>query len=98
MDIRHPLQEFDVNFLHWADAIGMPVHLLLTKSDKLKRGPAQATLLQVQKRVSEALPTLDLTLQTFSATRHEGLRQLVTRLTEWLADESTAEPPASHAG
>ena len=34
MDIRHPLQEFDATMLNWATAAKMPVHILLTKSDK----------------------------------------------------------------
>ena len=41
MDIRHPLQEFDLQMLNWAAQAGLPVHILLTKSDKLKRGPAR---------------------------------------------------------
>ena len=39
MDIRHPLQEFDQQMLNWAAQAGLPVHILLTKADKLKRGP-----------------------------------------------------------
>jgi GTP-binding protein len=49
MDIRHPLSDFDVMMCDWALDVQMPVHILLTKSDKLKRGPAQSTRLQVQK-------------------------------------------------
>ena len=44
MDIRHPLQEFDRFMLDWSVESQMPVHILLTKADKLKRGPAKATL------------------------------------------------------
>jgi GTP-binding protein len=40
MDIRHPLKEFDNAMLDWARDAKMPIHILLTKSDKLKRGPA----------------------------------------------------------
>ena len=43
MDIRHPLTEPDRQMLSWAEAASMPVHILLTKADKLKRGPAQST-------------------------------------------------------
>ena len=37
MDVRHPLQEFDRLMLNWAHASHMPVHLLLTKADKIGR-------------------------------------------------------------
>ena len=50
-DIRHPLKEFDRMMIDWAVQSGLPLHLLLTKSDKLKRGAAQNTLLAVQKEL-----------------------------------------------
>ena len=49
MDIRHPLTEPDRQMLGWAVAASMPIHILLTKADKLKRGPAQSTLLSVRE-------------------------------------------------
>ena len=50
-DIRHPLKDFDRMMIDWAVQSGLPLHLLLTKSDKLKRGAAQNTLLAVQKEL-----------------------------------------------
>lgn len=47
MDIRHPMREFDQQMLSWCHAEEVPCHILLTKADKLKRGPAQSTLLKV---------------------------------------------------
>jgi len=78
MDIRHPLKPFDTQMLAWCNAAGLPCHVLLTKADKLKRGPAQATLMQVRRH----LPPL-ATAQVFSATRPDGLDDLVARLCEW---------------
>ena len=63
MDIRHPLKEFDNAMLDWARDAKMPIHILLTKSDKLKRGPAQSTLLKV-KAALKALGGL-ATVHTF---------------------------------
>ena len=42
MDIRHPMKEFDQMMVDWCAATGVPLHVLLTKSDKLKKGPAQS--------------------------------------------------------
>ncbi|MEC7294667.1 MAG: ribosome biogenesis GTP-binding protein YihA/YsxC, partial [Pseudomonadota bacterium] len=53
MDVRHPLTEFDQMMLDYADQRGMPVHILLTKADKLKRGPASAALQKVRSRLKE---------------------------------------------
>lgn len=84
MDIRHPLQEYDTLVLNWAIEVEMPVHLLLTKADKLKKGPAQNTLLQVRKTLKEAGVDDLVTAQTFSSLKNAGLDQLKQVLTGWL--------------
>lgn len=92
-DIRHPLKEFDRMMIDWAVQSDLPLHILLTKSDKLKRGAAQNILLAVQKEVA----TLDnVTLQLFSSLKNVGVDEAKTKLGEWLAspdmiDESPAE-------
>ncbi|MFB6261225.1 MAG: ribosome biogenesis GTP-binding protein YihA/YsxC, partial [Thiohalorhabdaceae bacterium] len=44
MDARRPMQEFDQQMLEWADHFDLPLLVLLTKADKLKRGPANQAL------------------------------------------------------
>lgn len=83
MDIRHPLQDFDRHLLHWAQQGALPVHVLLTKADKLNRGPAQAALLGVRRELARQGPTA-VTAQTFSAHSHNGVEALAGRLEEWL--------------
>lgn len=85
MDIRHPLQEFDTTMINWAVETEMPVHILLTKSDKLKRGAAKSTLLQVQKHLKEAQVDDLVSAQTFSSLKSEGLPELQRVLTRWLS-------------
>lgn len=85
MDIRHPLQSFDTTMLNWSVDTEMPVHILLTKSDKLNRGAARTTLLQVEKHLREAKVNDLVTVQTFSSLAKEGLDQLETVLSQWLA-------------
>src|SRR6056300_354839 len=53
MDVRHPLTDQDEQMIAWASAATMPVHVLLTKADKLKKGPAKSSLLGVQARLLE---------------------------------------------
>jgi len=81
MDVRHPLTEFDQQMLHWCNSVKMRVHILLTKADKLKKGPAKASLLQVQKAVSEYSL---VTIQLFSATKKTGLEQAQELILNWL--------------
>jgi GTP-binding protein len=87
MDSRHPLKEFDRQMLEWCAYKGMPVLVLLTKADKLKKGPAQSTLLQVQKAL-QALP--DVTVQLFSSLKNLGVREARQHICHWL--ELTGNP------
>lgn len=89
-DIRHPLTEFDRMMIQWAEDSQMPLHVLLTKADKLKRGPAKSTMLAVKK----ALKDFDgeVTVQTFSSLKKDGLDQLKLKMTDWLTREPTQAP------
>jgi len=79
MDARRPLTEFDRAMLGWAQAAGCPVHLLLTKADKLSRGAAAAALLGVRKEVGDTA-----TAQLFSALKSNGLEEARTMLDDYL--------------
>jgi GTP-binding protein len=92
MDVRHPLQAFDRQMLDWALAAAMPVHILLTKADKLKKGPATSTLLKLR---TELEPHRSLvSAQLFSALKHSGHEQLLAVLDEWLTTVDKKNPAA----
>ncbi len=84
MDCRHPLQPFDTMMLDWSINRGMPVHILLTKSDKLAKGPAKSTLLKVQKQFQDQP---QISAQLFSALKKEGIEELITQLNLWLYEQ-----------
>jgi GTP-binding protein len=84
MDVRHPLSEFDQTLLGWADDKGMPVHILLTKADKLKRGAAASALQQVRSRLQEWEDLVSL--QLFSSLKGQGIEEVHARLDAWLLD------------
>jgi len=89
MDVRRPLQPFDEQMLNWALKAQMPVHILLTKADKLKKGPASSALLGVRKAM---LPHEELvSVQLFSALKHTGHKELIKVLNGWLTDVSVYE-------
>lgn len=88
MDIRHPLRPFDEDMLNWCEHSGVPCHVLLTKADKLNRGPSQSTLLKVRK----SLP-LGATAQVFSAKNGDGLVELIQHLNSWYDIDSPATRP-----
>ena len=70
MDVRRPLTDFDQGMLDWAREAGCPVHILLTKTDKLSRGAGAAVLLSVRKAVGDAA-----TVQLFSALKGTGVEE-----------------------
>jgi GTP-binding protein len=82
MDCRHPLTDYDRQLLRWCADVGLPVHILLTKADKLKRGPAAGSLLAVRRE----LPALHAGsgVQLFSALRHRGLEEVREVVARWL--------------
>lgn len=84
MDVRHPLTEFDQMMLGYADERDMPVQILLTKADKLKKGPANSALQQVRSRLREWEDLVSV--QLFSSLKKDGLDPLAKRLDAWLAD------------
>jgi GTP-binding protein len=88
MDIRHPLQDFDTTMLNWAIKGNMPVHILLTKADKLSRMQANNSLFAVQKQLKQAKLDQLVSIQCFSALKYAGLDELKAKLQSWLAPES----------
>jgi GTP-binding protein len=81
MDIRHPLKNFDLQMLGWAKQAELPIHILLTKSDKLGRGAGGNTLQQVRKELTEA--GLEASVQLFSSLNHQGRDEAIQVLDEW---------------
>jgi GTP-binding protein len=84
MDIRHPLQKYDWQLIRWASESKMPIHLLLTKSDKLKRGAINNVLLSVEEELAKEKLSASFTIQTFSSFKRFGLDELKQKLTNWL--------------
>ncbi len=82
MDIRHPLTELDWSLLEWFRPAEKPVHVLLSKSDKLSRGAAQQTLLKVRAALKEA--DLPASVQLFSSLKRAGVDEAEAVVRKWL--------------
>ena len=79
VDIRRRLTDFDRQMLGFADSVGLPVHVLLTKSDKLKRGQAARAELEVRRELDGIA-----SVQQFSALTRVGEDAARARLEEFL--------------
>ncbi len=81
MDIRHPLQEFDEMVINWATQSELPLHILLTKADKLKPNAARNEVFKI-KNVLKSYGG-EFTAQPFSALKKQGLKELEEVLNVW---------------
>jgi len=85
MDIRHPLTEFDWQMIEWCAYSQKPLHILLTKADKLNYGAAKNTLLKVQRELKN-LET-PVSVQMFSSLKRSGVDEIHQLLDSWFQSE-----------
>ena len=96
MDVRHPLTELDEDMLRLACSRAVPVHVLLTKADKLGRGAAHKTLAQVRRDAGEGV-----TVQLFSALAGSGVaeaRRVLEQMLDRKPEKETPVGPADPTG
>ena len=79
VDIRRQLTDFDRQMMAFAESVELPVHVLLTKSDKLKKGQAANALLAVRKELGERA-----SVQLFSALKRQGEQEARSVLERFL--------------
>jgi len=82
MDIRHPLSEFDEMLIEWCQHHELPMLLLLTKADKLKKNPARQQVRDVQNALRD-VPCVTR-VQPFSALKGDGIDEARAHLSQWL--------------
>lgn len=90
MDSRHPLTELDVQMLEWFAPTGKPIHVLLSKADKLTRQEQAVALREVQAVLAKI--TENCTLQLFSSLKKTGVAEAERVLGAWLGMEVRDEP------
>ncbi|MCL2021141.1 MAG: ribosome biogenesis GTP-binding protein YihA/YsxC [Betaproteobacteria bacterium] len=83
MDCRHPLTELDCRMLDWFAPTGRPIHILLSKADKLSR---QAQMQALKKtRAALTIPGEQCSTQLFSSLKKTGVEECEAVLARWLA-------------
>ena len=81
MDARHPLTPLDIQMLDWFAVTGKPVHILLTKVDKLKRQQANNTMREVSAYLEKSYPLSSV--QLFSSMTARGVEEAKAVLANW---------------
>lgn len=92
MDARHPLTPLDRQMLDWYAPTGRPIHVLLTKSDKLTRGPAKQMLEKTRREL--AAWGDQVSVQLFSSLKKSGVDEAEQIIGRWLGVERAEEAAA----
>ncbi|HAT8177938.1 TPA: YihA family ribosome biogenesis GTP-binding protein [Legionella pneumophila] len=81
MDVRHPLKDLDQILVNWALHRELPVHILLTKADKLSRSEVKNAVIKVRQyyELAEHL----VSVQAFSSMKKDGVEELISLLDRW---------------
>jgi GTP-binding protein len=83
-DSRHGIKPLDEQLIGWFAPTGRPVHVLLTKCDKLSQSACTKSLREAQALLSRKYPAANCTAQLFSATANKGVSQANSLLVQWL--------------
>jgi len=84
MDVRHPFTEFDERLIAWCEALSLPLHILLTKSDKLGKSRQSASLLAARQHLAGYGDRVSV--QLFSAPKRWGVDEVHACLASWLGE------------
>lgn len=84
MDSRHPLKELDCQMLDCAAYRGLPVHILLSKADKLSKNEQIKTLSAVRKKLHAWQDKTLISVQIFSALKKIGIEECEQVAEKWL--------------
>jgi GTP-binding protein len=80
VDCRRQLTDYDRQMIEFAEGVDLPIHIILTKADKLKRGQAATARLEVQKELGDRA-----SVQLFSALKRDGEQEARQVLENFLA-------------
>ena len=94
MDIRHPLKALDVKMLDFFELTGRPVHILLSKADKLSKNDQIKSLSAVKQALKPFTERQQVSVQLFSSLKKQGMAEVETVVAGWFADFAPADDEA----
>lgn len=88
MDARHPLKELDKQMLDFFAVTRRPVHILLSKADKLSKNDQIKTLSSVKKALQPYIARQQVTVQLFSSLKKQGIDEVNQIATDWFTRQT----------
>lgn len=92
MDARHPLKDLDVRMLDFFALTGRPVHILLSKADKLSKNEQIKTLSAVKKALKPFSQRQEVGVQLFSSLKKQGIEEVDAVVRQWFERHNAATP------
>ncbi len=87
MDSRRPLTDLDLRLIDWFRPTGRPIHILLSKADKLSRQEQTKVLRSVRAEVATWGDAELYSVQLFSSLKKTGIEEAEGVLARWLSIE-----------
>lgn len=94
MDSRRPLTDLDWRMIEWFRPTGRPIHILLSKADKMSRQEQTKTLRAVKAELAKCGE--GFTVQLFSSLKKTGVEEAEAVIAGWLG-MALPEPKAAPA-
>ncbi|MGB4881830.1 MAG: ribosome biogenesis GTP-binding protein YihA/YsxC [Neisseria sp.] len=91
MDIRHPLRALDIKMLDFFHTTNQPVHILLSKADKLSKSDQINTLSAVKKSLKPFMERQQVSIQLFSSLKKQGIEEVNTVVHEWFENQAALD-------
>lgn len=88
MDARHPLKELDKQMLDFFAVTRRPVHILLSKADKLSKNDQIKTLSSVKKALQPYIARQQVSVQLFSSLKKQGIDEVNQIATDWFTQQT----------
>ena len=85
MDVRHPLKDLDLQMIEFFKIRNLPIHIVLSKVDKISRNESIMTLNKVKQKLNE-LHLEKYSVQLFSSLKKLGVIELNNVLNSWLSE------------
>ncbi|MDO4249292.1 MAG: ribosome biogenesis GTP-binding protein YihA/YsxC [Neisseria sp.] len=98
MDCRHPLKPLDIRMLDFFAQTGRPVHILLSKADKLSKNDQIKTLSSVKKSLKPFMERQEVSVQLFSSLKKQGIEEVNEVVGTWFTRYQEQVPEASGDG
>ena len=84
MDIRRPMTDLDLRLIDWFRPTGRPIHIMLSKADKLSRQDQTKALRSVKAEVATWGDASLYSVQLFSSLKKAGVEECEGVLAGWL--------------